>query len=122
MIQMPPWYSSSSFALDDAICFSRVLARYRLEPLDVVFDIYDRLRRETVNRAFKESSRMCSLMKETGLLEEWSRERKTSSRLRKHRNDYQNAWKFDATKVAIPKPAQGQDLMTLHSFLEDYAI
>ena len=119
---MPPWYSSSSFALDDAICFSRVLARYRLEPLDVVFDIYDRLRRETVNRAFNDSRRMCYLARDSGRLEEWSKEWKTSSRLHKHRDKYEKAWKFDATKITIPKPADGEHLMTLHSFLEDHAM
>ncbi|KAJ5620598.1 Monooxygenase FAD-binding [Penicillium lagena] len=119
---MPPWYSSTSFALDDAICFSRILARYRLEPLGVVFDIYDRLRRETVNNAFKGSGKMCSLTRDIGLLEEWSKEWKMPFRLRKHRHGDEEAWKFDATKIAIPKPADGEKLMTLHSFLEDYTM
>ncbi|KAJ5156913.1 uncharacterized protein N7482_008013 [Penicillium canariense] len=120
------WYAprdeSASYALDDAILFARILARYRSEPLSEVFDVYERLRRDTINRAFKESRRMWDRNRDMGLLECRLTEWMTPFYLRSHREERESAWEFDATKIMLPTPTPSEDLVTLHSFLKEHTV
>lgn len=115
---MPPRDESAAYALDDAILFARILGQYRTEPLERVFDAYERLRRSTIDYAFKESRRMWDKNRDMGMLEGWLKEWKVPFYLRSHRDEREAAWEFDATKIAIPK-LESEDLVTLHSFLEE---
>lgn len=116
---MPPRDESAAYALDDAILFSRILARYRSEPLSEVFDSYESLRRDTINRAFKESRRMWERNREMGLLEGRLKEWMMSFHLKSRENEREAAWEFDATKMALPTPAPSEDVVSLNSFLRD---
>ncbi|KAJ5086172.1 hypothetical protein N7532_010943 [Penicillium argentinense] len=118
---MPPRDESAAYALDDAILFARILARFRSEPLSEVFDAYERLRRDTINRAFKESRRMWERNRDMGLLEGRLKEWMMPFYLRSHRDEREAAWEFDATKITIPTPAPSEDLVSLHSFLKEHA-
>lgn len=120
--QMPPRDESAAYALDDAILFARVLARYRSEPLGEVFDAYESLRRETINRAFKESRRMWERNRDMGLLEGRLKEWTMSFRLKSHETEREAAWEFDANKLALPTPAPSEDLISLNSFLKERAV
>ena len=119
---MPPRDESAAYALDDATLFARVLARYRSEPLTEVFDAYERLRRDTINYAFKESRRMWDRNRDMGLLEARLKEWMVPFHLRSHRNEREAAWAFDATKIALPTPTPSEDLVSLHSFLKERAV
>ncbi|KAJ5678544.1 uncharacterized protein N7477_004177 [Penicillium maclennaniae] len=66
---MPPRDESAAYALDDAILFARILAQYRSEPLAVVFETYERLRRDTISHAFKASQRMWERNRDMSMLE-----------------------------------------------------
>lgn len=118
---MPPRDESAAYALDDAILFARILARYRTEPLEGVFDAYERLRRSTINHAFKESSRMWDRNRDMGVLESRLKEWTLPFYLRSHRDEREAAWDFDAMKIAIPMLDSSEDLVTLHSFLKESA-
>lgn len=101
---MPPIYSTASYALDDAILFSRVLARYRSAPLKSVFETYDQLRRSTVDRAFAECNGIWKRMKDRGHMEEFVKEWKMSSYLRHCQNKREEGWMSDPAKIPIPTP------------------
>ena len=116
---MPPRDESAAYALDDAILFSRILARYRSEPLAEVFDAYESLRRDTINRAFKESRRMWERNREMGLFEGRLKEWMMAFHIKTHESEREAAWEFDATKMALPTPAPSEDLVSLNSFLRD---
>ncbi|CAG7921079.1 unnamed protein product [Penicillium olsonii] len=116
---MPPRDESAAYALDDAILFSRILARYRSEPLAEVFDAYESLRRDTINRAFKESRRMWERNREMGLFEGRLKEWMMAFHIKTHESAREAAWEFDATKMALPTPAPSEDLVSLNSFLRD---
>lgn len=119
MFQMPPRDESAAYALDDAILFARILTRYRSEPLSEVFDAYESLRRDTINHAFKESSRMWHRNRDMGLLEGRLKEWMMPLYLRSHRDEREAAWEFDAAKITIPTPAPSEDLVSLQSFLKE---
>ncbi|KAJ5365507.1 hypothetical protein N7517_008393 [Penicillium concentricum] len=116
---MPPRDESAAYALDDAILFSRILASYRSEPLAEVFDAYENLRRDTINRAFKESRRMWERNRDMGLLEGRLKEWMMTFHIRSNEQAREEAWAFDATKMALPTPAPSEDLVSLNSFLRD---
>lgn len=116
---MPPRDESAAYALDDAILFARILARYRSEPLTEVFDAYENLRRETINHAFKESRRMWERNRDMGLLEGRLKEWMMSYHIKTHENEREAAWEFDANKMALPTPAPSEDLVSLNSFLRE---
>jgi 2-polyprenyl-6-methoxyphenol hydroxylase-like FAD-dependent oxidoreductase len=116
---MPPRDESAAYALDDAILFARILARYRSEPLTEVFEAYERLRRETINRAFKESRRMWDKNRDMGFLEGRLKEWMMPFQVRSHRDERESAWEFDATKILLPTPTPSEDLMSLNSFLKE---
>ncbi|EAW11718.1 FAD-dependent oxidoreductase [Aspergillus clavatus NRRL 1] len=115
---MPPRDESAAYALDDAIVFSRILAKYRLEPLAEAFRAYEAIRRETVNEAFKSSQRMWEKHKDMGLLEGRLREWTLPFYIRNSKVAREAAWEFDATKILIPPPAEEQE--SLYSFEKEY--
>ncbi|KAJ5179091.1 hypothetical protein N7492_002301 [Penicillium capsulatum] len=119
---MPPRDESAAYALDDAILLARLLARYRSEPLTEAFDAYEKLRRDTINHAFKESCRMWDRNRDMGLLEGRLKEWMMPFYLRSHRNEREAAWDFDATQMALPTPAPSEDLVSLRSFLKEPAV
>ncbi|KAJ5115511.1 hypothetical protein NUU61_001270 [Penicillium alfredii] len=118
---MPPRDESAAYALDDAILFARVLARYRSEPLVEVFSAYEGLRRDTINYAFKQSRRMWDRNRDMGFLEGRLKEWMMPFSLRSHRDEREAAWEFDATKIDIPTPVPSEDMVSLHSFLRERA-
>jgi 2-polyprenyl-6-methoxyphenol hydroxylase-like FAD-dependent oxidoreductase len=119
---MPPRDESAAYALDDAILFARILAQYRSEPLTEVFDTYERLRRDTINYAFKESRRMWDRNRDMGMLEGRLKEWMMPLYLRSHRDQREAAWEFDASKITIPSAAPSEDLVSLHSFLKEQTL
>lgn len=119
---MPPRDESAAYALDDAILLARVLASHRSEPLTEVFDTYERLRRDTINYAFKESLRMWDRNRDMGKLEGRLKEFMLPFYLRSHRDEREAAWEFDATKISIPNPTPSEDLVSLHSFLKECSL
>ncbi|KAJ5688529.1 hypothetical protein N7462_002921 [Penicillium macrosclerotiorum] len=120
--QMPPRDESAAYALDDAILFARILARYRSEPLVEVFDAYESLRRDTINRAFKESHRMWDRNRDMGHLEGRLKEWMMPFYLRSHRDEREAAWEFDAAQISLPTPTPSEDLVSLHSFLKEHTV
>ena len=118
---MPPRDESAAYALDDAILFARILARYRSESLPEVFDAYERLRRDTINHAFKESRRMWARNRDMGMLEGRLKEFMMPFYLRSHRDEREAAWGFDATTIALPTPTPSEDMVSLNSFLKERA-
>ncbi|KAJ6068401.1 hypothetical protein N7499_010288 [Penicillium canescens] len=118
---MPPRDESAAYALDDAILFARILVRYRSEPLSEAFVAYEALRRDTINRAFKESHRMWDRNRDMGMLEGRLKEWTMPIFLRNNRDRREAAWQFDAAKIALPTPAPSEDLVSLNSFLKDQA-
>jgi 2-polyprenyl-6-methoxyphenol hydroxylase and related FAD-dependent oxidoreductases len=116
---MPPRDESAAYALDDAILFARILAQYRSEPLPEVFDTYERLRRDTINLAFKESRRMWDRNRDMSMLEGRLKEWIMPLSLRSHRYQREAAWEFDASKISIPSPVPSEDTVSLHSFLKE---
>ncbi|KAJ5601217.1 hypothetical protein N7510_010751 [Penicillium lagena] len=120
--QMPPRDESAAYALDDAILFARILSRYRTEPLARTFNAYERLRRSTINYAFKESLRMWDRNRDMGMLEGRLKEWMLPLYLRSHRDEREAAWEFDAMKIDISKLESSEDLVTLQSFLTERAL
>ncbi|KAJ5299614.1 Salicylate hydroxylase [Penicillium atrosanguineum] len=114
---MPPIYSSASYALDDAILFARVLARYRLEPLYNVFDTYEKLRRDTVDNAFVESNRIWNRMKDRGSMDARVRDWKMASYLKHDSHKLQKTWNADAAMIPIPTPEATGPLLSMQTFL-----
>ncbi|KAJ5526547.1 hypothetical protein N7513_010706 [Penicillium frequentans] len=110
---MPPRDESAAYALDDAILFARLLARYRSEPLSEVFDAYEGLRRDKINHAFKESGRMWDRNRDMGMLESRLKEWMMPLYLRSHRDEREAAWEFDAAQITLPTPAPSDDLLIL---------
>lgn len=117
---MPPRDESAAYALDDAILFARILARYRFEPLPDVFRAYQDIRRETVDNAYKISQRMWEKNRDLGFLEgrlkEWTLPRK----IRNQRGEREAAWEFDATKIDLPYP--NEDLFSLKSIAKEFSV
>ncbi|KAE8347774.1 hypothetical protein BDV24DRAFT_1551 [Aspergillus arachidicola] len=107
---MPPRDESAAYALDDAILFSRILAKHRHEPLPVAFKAYEDLRRNTVNTAFKASRRMWEKNRDMGFLEGRLKELTFPLYIRNHRQEREAAWAFDATQITIPMPVEGGSL------------
>ncbi|KAJ5483844.1 hypothetical protein N7539_006044 [Penicillium diatomitis] len=116
---MPPRDESAAYALDDAILFARILSRYYQEPLTEVFEAYERLRRETVESAFKESRRMWDRNRDMGFLESRLKEWMMPFQIRNRREKRESAWEFDATKVLLPTPTPSEDMVSLNSFLRE---
>ncbi|OJD17373.1 hypothetical protein ACJ73_08805 [Blastomyces percursus] len=112
---MPPKDESAAYALDDAILFARVLSEYIHEPLSQTFRVYESLRRETVENAYKtacenwahhrDSSRLANL------LEEWL----TPLNLMRQKKKSSSAWVFDAMSVDIPPSRVGSRQSTFSS-------
>lgn len=115
---MPPRDESAAYALDDAILFARILARYRFEPLPEVFRAYEDVRRETVNAAFKISQRMWDKNRDMGMLEGRLKEWTLPRTIRNSKEAREAAWEFDATKIDLPWPSE--DFISLDSFLKDH--
>ncbi|TQB69630.1 hypothetical protein MPDQ_001625 [Monascus purpureus] len=111
--QMPPRDESAAYALDDAILFSRIMARYRFEPLPEVFKTYEGFRRDTVDRAFKISRRMWERNRDMGLLEGRLKEWIMPLFLRNHRYERETAWVFDAAQASIPTPSSSEEEFSL---------
>ncbi|BDD57687.1 hypothetical protein MAP00_003033 [Monascus purpureus] len=110
---MPPRDESAAYALDDAILFSRIMARYRFEPLPEVFKTYEGFRRDTVDRAFKISRRMWERNRDMGLLEGRLKEWIMPLFLRNHRYERETAWVFDAAQASIPTPSSSEEEFSL---------
>lgn len=119
---MPPRDESAAYALDDAILLARLLARYRSEPLTEAFHAYEHLRRDTINRAFKESRRMWDRNRDMGTLEGRLKEWAMPFYLRSHRSEREAAWGFDATQITLPIPAPSEGLVSLHSYFKERAV
>ncbi|KAF3401665.1 hypothetical protein F1880_009987 [Penicillium rolfsii] len=119
---MPPRDESAAYALDDAILFARILARYHQEPLTEVFDAYERLRRDTISHAFKESCRMWDRNRDTGILEGRLKEWMVPFHIRSARDERESAWEFDATQILLPTPTPSEDLVSLSSILKDDSV
>lgn len=115
---MPPIYSSASYALDDAILFARVLARYRLEPLYNVFDTYEALRRDAVERAFVESHKIWDRMKNQGSYEARVSEWRMASYLKHDSHQLEKTWTHDVATIPIPTPEATAPLVSMQSFLQ----
>lgn len=116
---MPPRDESAAYALDDAILFSRILARHRSEPLAEVFETYEGIRREKINRAFKESCKVWERNRDMGQVEARIKEWVMPFYLRSHRDERQAAWEFDATKMTIPELTPSEDSISLSSYLRE---
>ena len=93
-----------------------------MPPRDEVFDVYERLRRDTIKHAFKESRRMWDRNRDMGLLEGRLKEWMLPFQLRSHRDEREAAWEFDATKISLPTPAPSEDMVSLHSILKDPSV
>lgn len=116
---MPPRDESAAYALDDAILFARILARYRFEPLPNIFKAYQDLRRETVNKAFKISHQMWAKNRDMGMLEGRLKEWTLPRTIRSQRGAREAAWEFDATKIDLP--FSSEDLV-LESFVKEFSL
>lgn len=119
---MPPRDESAAYALDDAILFARILAYHRMEPLSEVFEAYEGIRREKINRAFKQSCKMWERNRDMGLLEGRLKEWTMPFYIRSHREEREAAWEFDAARIAVPPLTPSEDSMSLSSFLKDSAV
>lgn len=121
---MPPRDESAAYALDDAILFSRILAKHRHEPLHVAFKAYEDLRRDTVTTAFKASRRMWEKNRDLGFLESRLKEWTLPFYLRNSRGAREAAWEFDATKISIPVPVEAQTASSYStdSFEKDFRV
>lgn len=121
---MPPRDESAAYALDDAILFSRILAKHRHEHLHVAFKAYEDLRRDTVTSAFKASRRMWEKNRDLGYLESRLKEWTLPFYLRNSREAREAAWEFDATKISIPLPADAQTTSSYStdSFEKDFRV
>ncbi|KAF9887345.1 hypothetical protein FE257_010340 [Aspergillus nanangensis] len=119
---MPPRDESAAYALDDAILFSRILAKHRHEPLHAAFKAYEDLRRETVNAAFKSSRRMWEKNRDMGLLEGRLKEWTLPFYIRSCRDQREAAWEFDANKIDIPVPVtvDGRSQYSTDSFEREF--
>ncbi|OJJ96878.1 hypothetical protein ASPACDRAFT_124856 [Aspergillus aculeatus ATCC 16872] len=116
---MPPRDESAAYALDDAILFSRILAKHRYDPLTVAFKAYEDLRRGTVNAAFQVSRRMWEKNRDMGFLEGRLKEWTYPMQVRNAKDSREAAWEFDATKVAIPGMLSDQS-SSLYSSERDF--
>lgn len=100
---MPPRDESAAYALDDAILFARTLARYPYRPPSVSFRIYEDLRRDLVNQAFKASTKRWDKNRDAGALKASLTEWTMPLYLRRNREARKEAWEFDASEVPIPQ-------------------
>ncbi|KAJ5143434.1 uncharacterized protein N7515_002221 [Penicillium bovifimosum] len=116
---MPPRDESAAYALDDAILFSRILARYRSEPLTEAFDAYETLRRKTIDHAFKESRRMWERNRDMGLIEGRLKELTLYLHIKSRATQREAAWEFDATKIPLPTPATCEEVVSLKTILSE---
>ncbi|KAL5355290.1 hypothetical protein BJX96DRAFT_47164 [Aspergillus floccosus] len=121
---MPPRDESAAYALDDAILFSRILAKHRHEHLHVAFKAYEDLRRDTVSTAFKASRRMWEKNRDLGYLESRLKEWTLPFYIRNSREAREAAWEFDATKISIPMPVDTQTTSSYStdSFEKDFRV
>ncbi|PWY79252.1 FAD/NAD(P)-binding domain-containing protein [Aspergillus heteromorphus CBS 117.55] len=55
---MPPRDESAAYAIEDALIFTQILSQNRHAPLSAIFQEYETVRRELVNRAFDASRRL----------------------------------------------------------------
>ncbi|KAL1977519.1 hypothetical protein VTN31DRAFT_378 [Thermomyces dupontii] len=102
---MLPRDESVTYALDDAILFSRILAQYLDYPLQTAFDIYESLRRHDVNAAFRASRKLWDARyRDAGVIESRFKEWLLPLRLKQSRSDRDAAFEFDAEKIEIPTP------------------
>ncbi|PWY75040.1 salicylate hydroxylase [Aspergillus heteromorphus CBS 117.55] len=115
---MPPRDESAAYALDDAILFSRILAKHRYDPLTVSFKAYEDLRRGTVNAAFQVSRRMWEKNRDMGFLEGRLKEWTMPMQVRNAKESREAAWEFDATKIQIPGPDEASS--SLYSSERDF--
>jgi 2-polyprenyl-6-methoxyphenol hydroxylase-like FAD-dependent oxidoreductase len=65
---MPPRDESSTYALEDAVFFSQILARYYDYPLQDAFSAYEDLRRGLIDKAFDASRKLWQESRDMGLL------------------------------------------------------
>ncbi|PLB43266.1 salicylate hydroxylase [Aspergillus steynii IBT 23096] len=119
---MPPRDESAAYALDDAILFSRILAKHRHEPLSAAFRAYEDLRRETVNTAFKSSRRMWEKHRDMSFLEGRLKEWTLPFYLKNSKEAREAAWEFDATKISIPMPVEEQSSSSSYSYEKEFSV
>lgn len=105
---MPPRDESAAYALDDAILFARTLARYPYHPPGLSFKIYENIRREPVNQAFKASTKRWDKNRDTGALKASLTEWTLPLYLRKTKDARKEAWEFDSSEVPIPQISEEQ--------------
>lgn len=55
---MPPRDESAAYSIEDALIFTQILSRDLYAPLPTIFQEYESLRRELVNKAFDASRRL----------------------------------------------------------------
>ncbi|KAF3479868.1 salicylate hydroxylase [Arthroderma uncinatum] len=65
---MPPQGESIGIAIEDAILFTRTLAKYRSFPLSKAFKVYKELRRDRIHEQYQEASRRWETVRDCGYL------------------------------------------------------
>lgn len=63
---MPPQGESIGIAIEDAILFTRTLAKYRSYPLTEAFKVYEELRRHRIDEHYQEASRRWETVRDCG--------------------------------------------------------
>ncbi|OJD16777.1 hypothetical protein AJ78_03066 [Emergomyces pasteurianus Ep9510] len=101
---MPPKDESAAYALDDAILFARVLAEYIYEPVSEAFCVYESLRRQTIDDAYKSASENWAHNRDSSRLSNMFEEWLTPFNLMREKKKNSTAWVFDAMTVNIPPP------------------
>lgn len=111
---MPPKDESAAYALDDAILFSRVLAEYIYEPVSEAFRVYESLRRQTINNAYKAASGNWAHNRDSSRLSNKFEEWLMPLNLMREKKKSTSAWVFDATTVDIPPPRKMSHQSVIH--------
>jgi 2-polyprenyl-6-methoxyphenol hydroxylase-like FAD-dependent oxidoreductase len=65
---MPPQGESIGLALEDALLFARVLAKFHTQGLEPAFSVYENLRRQKVEDAHREASKRWENVRDSGYL------------------------------------------------------
>ncbi|KAK2875133.1 hypothetical protein FQN49_001759 [Arthroderma sp. PD_2] len=65
---MPPQGESIGIAIEDAIVFTRTLAKYRSYSLSEAFKVYEGLRRDRIHEQYQEASRRWETVRDCGYL------------------------------------------------------
>lgn len=111
---MPPKDESAAYALDDAILFSRVLAEYIYEPVSEAFRVYESLRRQTIDNAYKAASGSWAHNRDSSRLSNKFEEWLLPLNLMREKKKSTSAWVFDAMTVDIPPPRKMSRQSVVH--------